>query len=267
MSSSSSLGEQSSGLSNPANRRRIVIGDIHGHYKGLMTLLDQLAPGEMDEVYFLGDLIDRGPQSAQVVEFVKNSPYRCILGNHEQMMISALPMKGQNPQAWQAWLYSGGHATIASYQEAGIIPRDHLHWMKTLPLFLDLGDAWLVHAGIHPNIPLSQQTAAEFCWIRNEFHQIPKPYFNKKLIVVGHTITFTFNGVEPGALVQGQGWLGIDTGAYHAKSGWLTGVDLTNRKVYQVNVLRQSTRHLPLEEATTSLKRPSLLARWRYAHP
>ena len=63
--------------------KRIIIGDIHGHYDGLMTLLEAIAPGRNDMVYFLGDLIDRGPKSSQVVEFVKNSPYQCILGNHE----------------------------------------------------------------------------------------------------------------------------------------------------------------------------------------
>ncbi len=248
--------------------RRIIIGDVHGHYDGMMTLLEKLDPGEADQVYFLGDLVDRGPKSAQVVEFVKQSPYRCLMGNHEQLMLNALPEVGKNTSAWQAWLYSGGHSTITSYQDAGIIPRDHLQWMRSLPVFMDLGDVWLVHAGIHPKLPLSQQTEAEFCWIRREFHNIPKPYFDNKLIIIGHTITFTFEGIEPGALVQGQGWLGIDTGVYHAKSGWLTGLDLSNQKVYQVNVLHNNrVRILPLEEIVTQLKRPSLLARLRYVRP
>jgi serine/threonine protein phosphatase 1 len=248
--------------------RRLIIGDVHGHYDGMMTLLEKLAPGEEDQVYFLGDLVDRGPKSAQVVDFVKNSPYRCLIGNHEQLMLNALPEVGKNTSAWQAWLYSGGHSTINSYQEAGMMPRDHLQWMRSLPVFLDLGDVWLVHAGIHPNLPLSQQTEAEFCWIRRESHNIPKPYFNNKLIIIGHTITFTFDGIEPGTLVQGQGWLGIDTGVYHAKSGWLTGLDINNKKVYQVNVLhRNKVRILPLEEVVTQLKRPSFLARLRYVRP
>ncbi|WP_413161181.1 metallophosphoesterase family protein [Capilliphycus salinus ALCB114379] len=248
--------------------RRLIIGDVHGHYDGMMTLLEKLDPGQEDRVYFLGDLVDRGPKSAQVVEFVKNSPYRCLMGNHEQLMLNALPEVGKNTQAWQAWLYSGGHSTIASYQEAGMMPRDHLLWMRSLPVFLDLGDVWLVHAGVNPYLPLSQQTEAQFCWIRREFHKIPKPYFNNKLIIIGHTITFTFDGIEPGSLVQGQGWLGIDTGVYHAKSGWLTGLDITNKQVYQVNVLyNNKVRILPLEEAVTLLKRPSFLARLRYVRP
>lgn len=250
------------------SNRRLIIGDVHGHYDGMITLLEQLDPGSEDQVYFLGDLMDRGPKSAQVVEFVKNSPYHCLMGNHEQLMLNALPEVGKNTQAWQAWLYSGGYATISSYQKAGIMPREHLEWMRSLPMFLDLGDIWLVHAGIHPYLSLSQQTEAEFCWIRREFHNIPKPYFTDKLIIVGHTITFTFNGIEPGSLVRGQGWLGIDTGVYHAKSGWLTGLDITNNKVYQVNVLYDNkVRILPLEKVVTQLQRPSFLARLRYVPP
>ena len=246
-------------------KRRIIIGDVHGHHDGMMSLLEHLSAGAADEVYFLGDLIDRGPKSAEVVEFVKNSPYQCLMGNHEQLMMNALPLKGQNPQGWQAWLYSGGHATITSYQESQIIPREHLEWMRSLSTHLDLGDIWLVHAGIHPHLPLAQQTATEFCWIRGEFHHIPRPYFTNKLIIIGHTITFTFDGVDPGTLVQGPGWLGIDTGVYHAKSGWLTGLDITERKVYQVNVFTHEFRTLPLDEAMSRLKPPSLLSRFRYA--
>lgn len=249
------------------SKRRIVIGDIHGHYKGMMALLDKLALNSDDEVYFLGDLIDRGPKGAQVVEFVKNSPYKCLMGNHEQLMLDAMPEVGKNQQAWQAWLYSGGQSTIASYQEAEIIPRDHLQWMRSLPLFLDLGDTWLVHAGVNPKRSIQEQTVSDFCWIRKEFHSIPKPYFPKKQIIIGHTITFTFDGVEPGNIVQGQGWLGIDTGVYHARSGWLTALELDTNTVYQVNALHPKFRVLPLEEIVTNLKRPSILERLRYMRP
>ena len=95
--------------------RRIVIGDVHGHHDGLMTLLEALAPGSDDRVYFLGDLIDRGPKSAQVLDFVQQSPYQTLLGNHEQLMLEALSGVPMDMQAWQSWLYSGGDATVASY--------------------------------------------------------------------------------------------------------------------------------------------------------
>jgi serine/threonine protein phosphatase 1 len=228
--------------------RRIFIGDVHGHYQGLMTLLDAISPGKDDQVYFLGDLIDRGPASRQTVEFVKNSSYVCLLGNHEQLMLKAFPNQKAHRPSLLAWFYCGGRETMGSYDETKTL-KGHLEWMETLPLYLDLGDIWLVHAGVHPTVPLEKQTAEEFCWIRGEFHSMAQPYFLSKMIVTGHTITFTLPGVQPGQIAMGRGWLDIDTGAYHPKSGWMTGLDWTQKLVYQVNVFNQKVRIRPLSEA------------------
>jgi len=232
------------------SQRRVVIGDVHGHYEGLMLLLEQIAPASEDQVYFLGDLIDRGPKSAEVVEFVKENDYPCLLGNHEQMLLNIMNGKNASSTNMQTWLYSGGQATIASYQSA-TIPKQHLDWFESLPTYLDLGDFWLTHAGVDPRKTVQEQTAEELCWIRDEFHRIEQPYFADKLIIVGHTITFTLPGVAPGNLAQGQGWLDIDTGAYHPRSGWLTGLDITNRLVYQANVFSRAVRTVAWEEVIT----------------
>jgi serine/threonine protein phosphatase 1 len=234
------------------SHRRIVIGDVHGHYKGLMRLMEAIAPTSDDEIYFLGDLIDRGPQSAQVVNFVKENRYRCLLGNHEQMLLNVLSSPNTPASMIQTWLYSGGQATISSYEKA-TIPQEHLEWMRTLPTHIDLGDFWLVHAGVKPSVPLEEQTVEEFCWVRDEFHSQQKPYFPNKLIITGHTITFTLPGVAPGKLAQGIGWMDIDTGAYHPRSGWLTALDVDNSLVYQANVLKNSLRTLPLNEAVVKV--------------
>ncbi|TAF01949.1 MAG: serine/threonine protein phosphatase [Nostocales cyanobacterium] len=234
------------------NPRRIVIGDVHGYYQGLMKLLEEIAPTSADKVYFLGDLIDRGPESAQVVDFVKKNDYPCLLGNHEQMLLSALSGGFSSNQSIQAWLFSGGQATITSYKTAQI-PTDHIEWLKKLPTYIDLGDVWLTHAGVDPNKAVNEQTTEELCWIRDEFHSMELPYFTNKLIIVGHTITFTLPGVDPGQLAQGQGWLDIDTGAYHPRSGWLTGLDIDNQLVYQANVFNNQVRVLPLEKAVVDI--------------
>lgn len=244
--------------------RRIIIGDVHGHYDGLMQLLEAIAPESEDQVYFLGDLIDRGPRSAQVIDFVRKNSYHCLLGNHEQLLLNAFPDGQVYHPALQAWLYSGGNTTVSSYGEVEVL-LEHLDWIRTLPTYLDLGDIWLVHAGVHPRMPIADQTFQEFCWIREEFHSSPKPYFPDKLIIIGHTITFTFPNVAPGELVQGNGWLDIDTGAYHPKSGWLTAVDMTNRKVYQVNVFQKCVRVMLLEEAVTKIEPSEILTHRRHA--
>ncbi len=238
--------------------RRIIIGDVHGHYEGLTRLLAEISPRTEDQVYFLGDLIDRGPDSAKVVEFVKQRGYHCLLGNHEQLMLDAFPEGRIFAPALQAWLYSGGRSTVASYGEDGIL-LDHLEWLRSLPTYLDLGDLWLVHAGVNPHLPLNMQSAQEFCWIRDEFHRSTTPYFKDKLIITGHTITFTLPNVEPGELAQGNGWLDIDTGAYHPRSGWLTALDMTNRTVYQINVFKYNMRVLPLADLVTSVEPESVL--------
>ena len=233
--------------------RRVLIGDIHGHFQGLKSLLTLLDLGGSDQVYFLGDLIDRGPDSSQVVELVRENQFTCLLGNHEQMMMSAFA-KGREPDpfALQAWLCCGGRETLDSYPQIDQF-YEHLDWMRQLPAYLDLGDVWLVHAGVDPTRSLSEQSSQEFCWIRSNFHTCQQAYFPDKLIVTGHTITFTFSGVSPGQIAQGQGWLDIDTGAYHPKSGWMTAIDLTAQLAYQINIFTSETQIRPLEDAITPI--------------
>jgi serine/threonine protein phosphatase 1 len=230
--------------------RQIIIGDIHGHYQGLMALIDLLELGRDDQIYFLGDLVDRGPESAAVVKFIREKNYPCIMGNHELLMLNAFPKGQAQSSGFMSWLYCGGRETINSYHNLDLM-REDLDWMARLPAYLDLGDAWLVHAGLDPNQPLTAQSTDQFCWIRSPFHNSVRPYFTDKTIITGHTITFTFEGIPAGQIAQGAGWLGIDTGAYHPRSGWLTALDWTHKLVYQVNVFRRQTRVRPLTDAVT----------------
>lgn len=239
--------------------RQIVIGDVHGHYDTLLKVLEKISPNPNDQVYFLGDLIDRGPRSAQVVEFVIRNGYECLLGNHEQMLLEVLGTSQPCPQAFQSWASQIGRETVKSYGEG--IPKQHLDWLKSLPLYKDLGKFWLVHAGINPSLPLEQQTAEQFCWIREELHTVRQPYFKDKLIVTGHTMTFTLPGVVPGKIAVGEGWIDIDTGAYHPWSGWLTAVDLTHNQVYQGKVGEDAVRQLAFEEASTKVNPAQMMHR------
>ncbi|NJL82414.1 MAG: serine/threonine protein phosphatase [Chloroflexaceae bacterium] len=244
--------------------RRIVVGDVHGHYEALMSLLQRISLESDDQLYFLGDLIDRGPNSADVVEFIIQNNYPCLRGNHEEMLLASLDGSGQVcPEALQAWLYAGGHATLKSYNNT--IPQTHFDWFNNLPYYLDLGGVWLVHAGVNPLQPLESQSAEEFCWIREPFHRAPFPYFKDKIIVTGHTLTFTFPGVTPGKLAAGPGWLDIETGAYHPQSGWLTGLDIDHWVVYQLNTKDGAFRKLPLRKAAVTID-PSRLGDRRSRH-
>ncbi|HIK46262.1 MAG TPA: serine/threonine protein phosphatase [Leptolyngbyaceae cyanobacterium M65_K2018_010] len=238
--------------------RRIFIGDIHGHYDGLKQLWELLAPDAEDQIYCVGDLIDRGPNSAAVVDFVRHHATNCVRGNHEQLILDAFVDGKVNLPTLHGWIYSGGQATLSSYGDCPETLEDHLTWIKQLPLYLDLGDLWLVHAGVNPALPLAQQTSYEMCWIRETFHSSPTPFFSDKLIITGHTITFTLPSVEPGQLAAGCGWIDIDTGVYHPRSGWLTALDWDHRQVYQVNVFDRQQRIRSWSEAVTQLD-PALI--------
>lgn len=231
---------------------RLVFGDIHGQFNGLMKLVDFINYSADDKLFFLGDLIDRGDHSADVVRWVMQNGHACLRGNHEQMCLDAYQSK-KGSLVWKGWMMNGGTNTLESYGESGVTP-EHIDWMQQLPLFIDLGDAWLVHAGLNPNVPLELQGAREFCWIRDEFHSASEPFFDDKIIITGHTITFVFPNVEPGNLVLGKGWLDIDTGGYHPRSGWLSALDLDSATVYQCNTFSNELRVNPLSEITTVIE-------------
>lgn len=240
--------------------RRLFIGDVHGHYDGLMQLMELVSPSSSDKLHFVGDLIDRGPCSAKVVEFVRQGSHSCVLGNHEHLLLNAFPDEDPNLGAFQGWLYSGGQPTLTSYPNTEAL-LDHVQWFKTLPLYLDLGDIFLVHAGLNPHKRLENQNRMDLCWIRETFHTHLAPVFKDKTIITGHTITFTLPGVAPGQIVRGPGWLDIDTGAYHPKSGWLSAVDFDNQLIYQVNTYTQAERSQPLAAVTVEIDPASIKSR------
>ena len=172
------------------------------------------------------------------------------MGNHEDMMLQAQFGNKAGNNAFDNWRWNGGDTTLKNYGngDAGkLIP--HLLWMQRLPTFLDLGDLFLVHAGIHPKVPLEKQIFEEFFWVRDEHLYCLAPYFKDKLIINGHTPTLNLPGVKAGKLAAGPGWLDIDTGVCYSDSGWLTAVDLDSGMVYQVNVNNSRRRtlflHLP----------------------
>lgn len=225
--------------------RQIVIGDVHGHYDGLTKLVEYCRLDPEDRLYFLGDAIDRGPKSAEVVRWIRERGHPCLMGNHEVMLLAAYNDGEIDEIALRHWLPSGGDTTLESYGEAGV-PQEDLDWFASLPSYLDLGDIFLVHAGVDPFRKLEQQSNDQFCWIREKFLSNQFAYFPDKTIVTGHTITFTLPGLRPGEIAQGPGWIDIETGAYHRKSGWMTALDLTNALVYQVNVFSGKQRRQPL---------------------
>jgi len=219
-----------------------VIGDIHGFNETLRTLVANLALQRGDYVVLLGDLIDRGPNSYDVVQYVKTSPnIVTVKGNHEKMMIElfSLPRLESPDVKLATWMYNGGRATAISYinaftDEVGneytdlldqAINQDKL-WMNQLPSQIVL-DKWrLVHAGYDPEVDLDCQTDSEMLHIRKPFHTATAPIDKDRTVIFGHTPTASLPGHS--SLFWGKVWfspvlldsgrpaaIGIDTCVFH----------------------------------------------------
>lgn len=223
-----------------------AIGDIHGEWACLTDLLDLIRedeaaqpPGLKPVVLFLGDYIDRGPNSRKVVDFLSGQPLpgfrtRFLRGNHEQALLDFL----RDPLEAAPWLEFGGLSTLDSYgvrmrnlgrdrssllaardELAQALPARHLAWLQRLELYAAYGDYLFVHAGIRPGIALEEQSPDDLLTIRTPFLTHRRPH--AKRVVHGHTIS-----PAPEILANR---IGIDTGAY--ASGVLTAVALRGETI------------------------------------
>lgn len=220
----------------PKNHRVYCIGDIHGRLDLLLAVHQKIA---VDAAHFngikilvyLGDYIDRGDQSSQVIDCLLENNFPdfekvFLLGNHEQVLLQFLLNK--DASIAHDWFRFGGLSTLASYgvkvrgipttkdlarlhtEFAEKLPATHLDFYQRLVLKYEIGDYFFVHAGIKPKIKLHLQREEDMLWIREEF--INSTLFHDKVIVHGHTVT-----AEPEQLPNR---IGLDTGAY--SSGKLT---------------------------------------------
>jgi serine/threonine protein phosphatase 1 len=228
----------------PDGIRLYAVGDIHGRLDLLTQLLamigemESISPADRAILVFLGDYIDRGPNSRGVIELLRiGLPERFepvfLRGNHEEMMLQTL----QSPEYFDFWALNGGIATARSYgldiaqdtpirdldsvaicrELADAVPQSHKDFVQALPIKAEAGDYLFVHAGVRPGVPIEAQTDRDCLLIRNEFLTHQGDF--GKVIVHGHTPV-----PEPESL---HNRIGIDTGAFH--TGRLTAVCLEER--------------------------------------
>jgi serine/threonine protein phosphatase 1 len=223
----------------PDGVRAYAVGDIHGRLDLLDRLLDDIAadderrPAAATQLVFLGDLIDRGPDSAGVVERLlgfsrRQAPVRFLMGNHEEVFLRVL---AGDVRAMRFLLRIGGRATVMSYgfepeEYASLdfegltarlierVPAEHVAFLQSFEEMIELGDYLFVHAGIRPGVDLAGQQAADLRWIRDDFLDCRDDH--GKLVIHGHSIT---DEVDVRA-----NRIGIDTGAF--ESGRLTAIGL-----------------------------------------
>ena len=225
----------------PDGARVYAIGDIHGRKDLLLDLVaridaDDAARGDAaTQIIFLGDLVDRGPDSAGVIEAAmrlkaeRGDQIRFLLGNHEEIFIEAC--RKREPKLLRFFLKIGGDATLqsypitrAEYMDMGmdelverlptLVPEAHLAFLESFEDQIVIGDYAFVHAGIRPDVPLAEQKVSDLRWIREEFFGHKGDF--EKVVIYGHTI---YSEVE-----EQSNRIGIDTGAY--ATGQLTAIGL-----------------------------------------
>ena len=211
----------------------IAIGDIHGCAATLDTLLDHLAPAPDEELVFVGDYIDRGPDSKGVIDrlLALQETHSCVFlrGNHEALMLDYLDLG-----AFNLWRMNGGLQTLQSYASTWRkieFPEPHVDFVRNTRLYYDTPDFFFVHAGLRPELSVAdnqeQGSAEVFLWERSHLEASRLAW--EKPVVCGHTPL-----PEP---LNTDRLINIDTGCVyhmHPEMGHLTAVRLPEREFVSV---------------------------------
>jgi len=224
--------------------RYLAIGDIHGCFTALTTLVKSIGLHDDDTIITLGDYVDRGPDSALVVDFIIELSQRYNLvplrGNHEIMMLDSRQKK-----SWHhAWLNYGGDATLYSYSGSNSnaeafdsIPDSHLDFLENqLVPFYECESHFFVHANADANVALKDQKDPTLYWRR---YGDPERHCSNKIMVCGHT------NQKSGLPAQNDNSICIDTWAYG--DGWLSCLDVGSGNIWQANEAGE-TRSFTLDD-------------------
>lgn len=166
--------------------RTLVIGDIHGCSLALKTLLEAVQPTTDDTLVTLGDYVDRGPDSAGVIELLCDLAGNCrffpLLGNHELIMFQAF--KGMQTGFW---MECGGRETVSSYGgKLSNMPPHHLVFFKNCLQYYETATEFFIHANYDYDLPLDEQHEEVMFW-QHVTRQIPPAHVSGKRAFVGHT--------------------------------------------------------------------------------
>ena len=216
--------------------RVLAIGDVHGCHRALDTLISVLSPTLDDTVIFLGDLVDRGPSSKEVMNCVLTLRKECkvvvIGGNHEEMMRHAISGNG----LLNTWLDAGGQATVDSYDGSlDNVPPEHIRLLVTTSPFYETDTDIFVHASLESDLALSTQSSDFLRWKHIGGNELP--HVSGKRVICGHTAQ------TDGVPLVFDGWVCIDT--YPHGGQWLTCLDVVSNHIYQASQ-DGGTREFPL---------------------
>ncbi len=225
-------------------REHWVIPDIHGCAKTLRALIEDLIqPSRHDRLYFLGDYIDRGPSSKEVIDYLiylQKEEYnvRTLLGNHEDYLVKSyeeelnlkkvLGIKQKNKKK-KEWLFHGGKETMESFKLTDLkdFPPEYLEWMKNLEYYIELENFILVHAGLNFNIKDPFEDKNAMLWVRD--YEIDSKKIGNKKIIHGH-VPVSLEFIDISVKNNGYKFIDLDNGAYMTERegfGNLVALELT----------------------------------------
>ncbi|MBW8865334.1 MAG: serine/threonine protein phosphatase [Verrucomicrobia bacterium] len=210
--------------------RILAIGDIHGSNTALTALLQQVQPGPADQIIFLGDYIDRGPASREVIDSLLELKKTCstvfLRGNHEEMIFE----ERDNPFNSTGWKSCGGQETLQSYGAdhrrdwVELIPAAHWEFLQETKRLFENDTHIFVHACLDSKLSLQEQPDWRIYWC--SFSEL-QPHPTGKRIICGHT-------TQESGQIKDVGFAAcIDTGA--AYGGWLTCLDVNSGEYWQAN--------------------------------
>lgn len=230
-----------------------VIGDIHGEYEQLRTLLKKMNFGSEDHLYVMGDVVDRGPHPIKALQYLMSLPNcTCLVGNHEVMAISCLDLlmneitedflnslKEEDMQSLLEWMNNGAKSTMDEFQKLTKEEQfEIIDFIGDFEAYAELNvngqDYILVHAGLGNDFcyltPMEEYALDELVWYRADYEI---PYFEDKIVITGHTPTQRIAcNPNPGYIYKGNNHIAIDCCAC-SNSGRLAGICLeTGQEFY-----------------------------------
>jgi len=212
-----------------------IFGDIHGFYKKLIDLFEKIQPfiKDEDELIFLGDYVDRGDQSYEVIDFLislqKKYKVVTLMGNHERALLEHLAGEDK----YDVFMNNGGVETIKSYKKHcnGVfeIPHHHMEFFKNLKYYYETKEFIAVHAGLDPKINnIEDQDTHDLLWIRDGFYRSKKRW--DKTIIFGHTPNVIFDTQSQVYIDNEKNIIGVDSGVIYGKS--LSCIRMPDRLIF-----------------------------------
>lgn len=218
-------------------KRRIVVGDVHGCFNTLVELLEKKVEiGSNDKIYFLGDLIDRGPRIKETVDYAMDlcsKGLACVIrGNHEEMLLSSLG----DPSNFEIWMYNGAEDTLASFgaQTPRDIGEEYINFFNSLPYYIEFEDFVLVHGDLNFKSENPFQDKYHMVWGRSQI-VIPEK-INYRKLVVGHTptpLSKIISSLNTWKIYLDGGCV-YARQSYYTELGYLCALDLDSMNLYYV---------------------------------